>query len=238
MTTFVQCGNCDAENRLGNLFCQKCGKRLDLSSLHAAGSGAGAGGGRATRVLRLVIFCGFLTVLALLCLPLSPAGDSYVPDAARMVPNKMNALRGAAMRGNEVVELFSEAEINAHLNERLLSPVKPEGFALWLREVRLDIKPEETQVWMKCALGPLSLTYSTTTRMTRAFDGRHAFSCGRVFIGRMPMPGPLRDRVLKEIINTFSRLNEELILLNGLPGVEVNDGALQLSTVKQANNPG
>lgn len=232
MATFVKCGKCGLENRLGSLFCRQCGNRLDLTNVKPSGSSSEGSGGALARAVRLIIFFGLLIALAFLCWPVSPGGDAPSADGSRLMPNRLTALRSAAMRGNEVIEQFSEADINAHLNARLVSPAKTDGIKLVLREVRLDIKPDETEVWVKCSLQFLPVTYVTTTRMTRAPDGRHAFAAGSVYIGHLPMPGPLRDRAIKQIIGTFSRLPEELALLNGLPGVHVQDGMLVLSTTK------
>jgi hypothetical protein len=235
MSSTVTCGKCGAENRLGTLFCRQCGSRLDLSNLNASSMNAKpSGGGRFSRYVRIAIFLLLLASLGLLCWPVAPAGDAPAPDGAATLANKVRALRGAMQRGNEVVEEITEAEINAQLRARLIKPeasADDEKFKLVLRSVRLDVHPEGTQVWLGNSLGPLRITYVTTTQATRGADGRHAFSAGRVSIGHLPMPGPLRDRALKQMIAVFSVLNEELAVLNGVPGVEILDGAIQFSTL-------
>ncbi|MGA1530241.1 MAG: zinc ribbon domain-containing protein [Kiritimatiellia bacterium] len=235
MSTKVTCGKCGAENRLGMLFCQSCGARLDLSNLNATTiSKSSSGGGPIARLVRIVIFLALLAGLGLLCWPVAPAGDAPSADGAATLMNKVRALRGAVQRGNEVVEEVSEAEINARLKSRLIKQeagIDEDKFKLVLRSVRLDVHPEGTQVWLGNSLGPLRITYVTTAQAVRGTDGRHAFSAGSVKIGHLPMPGPLRDRALKQIIAVFSVLNEELAVLNGVPGVTILDGAVQLSTL-------
>lgn len=233
MSSKVPCGKCGAENRLGTLFCRQCGARLDFSSISASSMSAKSSrGGRFARFVRIGLFLALLISLGLLCWPVTPAGDAPAADGAATLANKVRAVRGAMQRGNEVVEEISEAEINAQLKLRLIKPeTDTEGFKLVLRAVRLDVHPEETQVWLGNTLGPLRITYVTTVQATRGADGRHAFKAGAVNIGHLPLAGPLRDRALKQIIAVFSVLNEELAVMNGVPGLEIVDGAVQLSTL-------
>lgn len=232
MTVLVTCDQCGAENRLGNLFCRECGSRLDLSKVKAPGRGGAGWGGVASRVIRLAVSLLLLVLLGLLCWPGAPGGDA--PAAASLIPKKISALRNAAQRGNEVIEEISEAEINAHLNARLVTPDtgKVSAYQLKLREVRVDIKPEAVRVWLKNELGPLPVTYTAVTRMQRAADGRLTFSAGSVKIGHLPMAGLLRDRALRQMIAVFSRLPEELAFLNNIGRIRLLDGSLEFSTVR------
>lgn len=234
MATKITCGKCGAENRLGTLFCQSCGSRLDLSNINAPAMAKSSSSGGL--IARIVIFLALLTGLGLLCWPVAPAGDAPAPNGAATLANKVQALRGAMQRGNEVVEEISEAEINARLRLRLIKPETETAsesgkFQLVLRGVGLDVHPDGIQVWLGNTLGPLRITYVTTVQVTRGPDGRHAFEAGPVKIGHLPMPGPLRDRALKQIIAVFSVLNEELAVINGVPDLKILDGAVQLSTL-------
>jgi len=239
MAVTVKCQKCGADNRLGQLFCRECGAKLDLSKLtpqEVARNNRPDRGSLIGRLIRLSVTLGLVAVLGLLCWPLDPAGDDPSANGMNEVDAKMTALRGAVMRKNEVKEIFSEADINGHLNARLTSAPGSGGFKLILREVRLDLRAgNEVQAWMKSTLGPVVVTYSATTRFTRSPDGRYAYSADDVKIGRLPMPGPLRAKVVNQLSSLFLLLQEENMLLQRLPSVETVDGALHVSTTASSN---
>lgn len=229
----VKCQKCGSDNRLGQLFCRECGAKLDLSKLtpqEVARNNRPDRGSLIGRLIRLSVTLGLVAVLGLLCWPLDPTGDAPSANGMNEVDAKMTALRGAIMRNNEVKEVFAEADINSHLNARLTSAPGGGGLKLVLREVRLDLRVGEVHVWMKSTLGPVVVTYSATSRFTRSPDGRYAFSATDVKIGRMPMPGPLRAKVVNQLSSLFLLLQEENMLLQRLPYVESVDGALRVST--------
>jgi len=235
MTVTVKCEKCGADNRLGQLFCRECGAKLDLSKAGPQGGGArhrgGGTGFPVGRMIRLTFLLALLAVLGLLCWPAPPAGDAPSVQGERVIQGKMTALRGAILRRNEVTKHAEEADINAHLNTVLISPVKPAGFALHLREVRLDLQPRQTEVWMTSALGPLTITYRTLIQPEQEAAGQWRMNAGAVRVGHFPLPGPLRDRALGQMAGVFQRLQEERILFGRLGRVRIVDGALELSTV-------
>lgn len=238
MAVMVKCQKCGADNRLGQLFCRECGSKLDLSKLtpqEVARNNRPEKGPLLGRLVRFSFTLALLAILGLLCWPLDPAGDPPSANGMSEVDAKMSALRGAIMRKNEVKEIFPEADINGHLNSRLSNASKAGGLKLVLREVRLDLRAGEAQVWTKSMLGPVTISYSATTRFTRAPDGRFTFAADDVKIGRLPMPGPLRAKVVNQLSSLFLLLQEENLLLQRLPFVESVDGALHVATTASSN---
>ncbi len=245
MSNVIRCEKCSSDNRMGQLFCRECGAKLDLSKMQAPAPGKKGGRNRnndersgisAARIVRIALTVALVTVLALLCIPAPAPGQDPSPQGARIVQAKMGAIRGAISRRNDVQEQFDVADINAHLQDRLVRPPTDNQYQLQLREVRIGLFPGGAQVWTKSTLGPLPLTHSTQVRIERGADGRHLFIADRpARIGRMPMIGPLRDRTLDQLIGVFNRMNEELNMLNRLPRVEVIDDAIIVGTTRAAN---
>ena len=234
MAVTIKCAKCGADNRLGQLFCRECGAKLDLSKLtpqEVARNNRPGIGPLIRRLVRLSITLALLAVLGLLCWPLPPSGDAPSAVGSGVVQSKMTALRGAIMRKAELKETFSEADINAHLNASLASSVGSGGFRLVLREVRLDLRAGEAQVWTKSTLGPVPVSYAATTRFTRAPDGQFTFTADNVKIGRITLPAPLRPKVVDQLSSLFLSLQEENLLLQRLAVVESVDGALNVSTL-------
>jgi hypothetical protein len=235
MSVTIKCSKCGAENRLGQLFCRECGDKLDLSQAKHAGRGSGGGRGVSSvaLVVRLVIFVALLTVLGLLCWGVPSPGAAPSENGATAVKAKLVALRGAVLRKNDVVEFFDEADVNAYLNASLTGAPAAGGFLKTaLKELALDIRPGEVTVWMKSLLGPLPLTYVTDVKVSRDAAGRVDYDAGTVRIGRLPMPGFLKDRMLGQFIRVFSALQEEQALINRLGDVRAEDGAISAATVK------
>jgi hypothetical protein len=143
-----------------------------------------------------------------------------------------NALGSAITRGNEVGMEISEADINAHLTTRLVQPPSADKFKLQLNEVRLNLRPDVTGVWLKNKLGPLTITYTANVSISRDGEGRHNFAASNVKIGHLPMAGPLGDRATRQIAAVFMRLREELNLINRVPNINVTDGIIEFSTIK------
>jgi hypothetical protein len=221
---------------MGQLFCRECGAKLDFSQMKPGGGSARRGDrpGITGRVIRLILLLVLLAALGLLCWAKTPRGDAASTPNARIVSAKMSALRGAIMRKNEVTETFSEADINAHLDGLFANQPKPSGLKLHLQEIRLDLNADKTQVWMKSLLGPLRITYTADVLIRREPDGRHVFTAGPVAIGRLPAVWLLRDRTVRQMAGVFSRLQEEIALLNRLPVVHVADGVIEVSTARPA----
>ena len=237
MSVVVHCQKCGAENRLGQLFCRECGTKLDLSNLKPGNTSSGkrrSAGSLTARVVRLVISLTLLVVLGLLCWPAKPHGDAPSENGAAIVQQKMSALRGAILRRNEASEIFIEADINAHLNARLIQE-KRGGFHLEAREVRVDLKPDHVQVWLKSNLGPLPLTYTAIFNVLPGQGGQVNFKAGRVHIGRMQMPGPLRERILGQFAGLFASLQDEIVLLKRMSEIRVADGEGVASTFHQSS---
>lgn len=235
MAVNIKCQKCGADNRLGQLFCRECGAKLDLSKLtpeHVAKSNREGGGGASIgRLLRLVVSLGLLALLGALCWPMPPSGDAPSAQGATVVQGKMSALRGAILRNNEVLEAFPEADVNAHLNARLAGTASGgTGLKLQLRQVRLDLRDGAVEVWTSSKLGPLTITYTAETEIARGADRRLAFTAGQVRIGRVPVPGPVRARVVDQLASMFLLLADEATLLQRLPSVKVADGVLHVAT--------
>ncbi len=233
MSVTIKCQKCGAENRLGQLFCRECGTKLDLSKLtpeEVARSNRPGLGASVGRLIRLAIFLALLGVLGLLCWPVPPAGDAASAQGAAIVDGKMAALRGAILRRNEARETFAEADINAHLNSRLASAPGGGALNLVFKEVRLDLQPGVIQTWTKSTLGPLSISYTTVSKIHVGDGGRITLTAESAKLGHCPLPGPLKAKVVGQVSGMFLRLNDEYILLQRLPVVEIADGLLNVAT--------
>jgi hypothetical protein len=218
---------------LGQLFCRECGKKLDLSKLKPPGQERGAGlrlG--AGRLLRLAVTLALLTVLGLLCWPATPAGDASSPGGAAMMQGRLTAIRGAALRNLDARDVFPEADLNAHLNAVMTGRESSGGaLNLTLREVRLDLRAGGVEVWTASSLGPLTITYRTDVAVDREpGGGRFLLEPAGASIGRLPLPGPLQERVHRQLAGLFGALTEERALLSRLPEVTLAEGILSVST--------
>jgi hypothetical protein len=240
----IKCQKCGAENRLGQLFCRECGAKLDLNSMnplkgHADGPGGGSGFGVA-RLVRVAISLILLAILGLLCWPAALPGDAPSGSGVQSVPVKMQALRGAILRNNEVVEEFSEADLNAHLNRALVSGAAAPGLlSLELKKVSVDIKPGTSAVVLSSTMFDLlPLTYSADVAVEWNGNGRFRFSPTRVAIGHLPLPGPLGQRIWRQISGLFGVLSEETALLQRLHNVQVEDGLVRVSTIADNQRKG
>jgi hypothetical protein len=236
MAVTIKCQKCGAENRLGQLFCRECGTKLDLSQLkpgthhHITLSSTAV----IVRIVRLLIAISLIVILGLLCWGVGAPGDAPNPQGSQVVQAKMSALRGAIMRNNDVQDIFLEADINGHLNSMLVRGVQGRGLLkLSLKELNVDLNSSSAKVWMKTSLGPIPLTYSTDVQISRAADGQLIFDAGKVHIGHLSMPGPLRSRIINQFVAVYAGLREEMTLLNRLGEVRVEDGILQVATIKQ-----
>ncbi|HMP89314.1 MAG TPA: zinc ribbon domain-containing protein [Kiritimatiellia bacterium] len=231
MSITVVCHKCGTENRLGQLFCRSCGGKLDLSQLQPPKAVRDAkSGGPIMRTIRLVVSLGLLLILTLLCWPATPIGQAPAADGASRYQQKSSNLRGAILRKSDVTETFSEEEINAHLNGRLIQPSSGGLLTLEPREIRIALNPTQVTVWLKSALGPLSITYTTTSDIVPREDGRMTLKSGSVKIGQLPLPGALSERPLRQIKTLFNTLQDDLALLNRLLHVEVQDNAVEVAT--------
>jgi len=234
MTVTVKCQKCGAENRIGQLFCRECGTKLDISQMkpghHALPISSMA---VVSRIIRLIIALILVVVLGMLCWGVSAPGVAGNPQGTQLVQGKMSALRGAIMRNNDVGDVFSEADINGHLNSMLVrSTGDSSALKMSLKELNVDLKNNAASVWMKTKLGPIPLTYSTDVQISRLANGQLSFDAGDVRIGHMKIPDVLRSRFINQFVAVFSGLREEITLLNRLGDVRVLDGELQVATVK------
>ncbi len=234
MAVTVRCQKCGADNRLGQLFCHACGAKLDLSKLTpeqvARENRTINPAAIVARIFRLAIFLGLLAVLGLLCWPTAPAGDAPSANGSGIVKDQMSALRVAIMRKVEKRETFAEADLNAHLNTVIRNAAPGGGFSLQLQEVRIDLRDGAVEAWTRSALGPLTITYSSLARVEEAADGRKTFRAAEARIGHLPLPGPLRDRVVGQLASMFQMLQEEQLLLQRLTTVHFVDGAVHTAT--------
>ncbi|HMO03963.1 MAG TPA: zinc ribbon domain-containing protein [Kiritimatiellia bacterium] len=234
MAVTVRCQKCGADNRLGQLFCHACGAKLDLSKLTpeqvARENRAINPAAVAARIVRLALFLGLLAVLGLLCWPAAPAGDPPSVNGSGIVKDQMSALRVAIMRKVEKRETFSEADLNAHLNAVIRNGGTGGGMNLQLREVRIDLRDGAVEAWTRSSLGPLTITYSSLARVEEGAGGRKTFRATDARIGHLPLPGPLRDRVVGQLASMFQMLQEEQLLLQRLATVELVDGAVHTAT--------
>lgn len=238
MSVTVKCQKCGAENRLGQLFCRECGTKLDLSKLTPQDvsrqqDSIGFAGWLA-RIFRYAISLSLVAILGLLCWSAPVTGDASSADGAQIIRAKFTALRGAVLSRKDLQETFNEADLNAYLNAVLTGGTKsPGGLKMVLEEIRLDIHPSRTPVWMKASLGPLPVTYSTDVTVSRNAGGHFTFTAGIVRIGRLPVPGPIRTRVLRQMSSTFQNLQEESTLFSRLTNVEVGEGEIKVATISK-----
>lgn len=234
MAVTVRCQKCGADNRLGQLFCHACGAKLDLSKLTpeqvARENRTINPAAVVARILRLALFLGLLAVLGLLCWPTPPAGDPPSANGSGMVKDQMSALRVAIMRKVEKSETFAEADLNAHLNTMIRNAAPGGGLSLQLQEVRIDLRDGAVEAWTRSSMGPLTITYSSLARTETGADGRTTFRAADARIGHLPLPGPLRGKVVDQLAAMFLMLQEEQLLLQRLAKVELVDGAVQAAT--------
>jgi zinc-ribbon domain len=236
MSVTVECQKCGSENRLGQLFCRECGAKLDLSKLTPEGvsrkRNAIGFSGVVARMVRIVISLALVTILGLLCWSAPATGDVSSADGAQIIRGKLSALRGAVLARVDARESLAEADINAYLNTVLTGGTKSPGrLTMRLAEIRLDIHPEYTDVLLKATLGPMPITYLADVVIKRDAGGRFSFTPGEVRIGRLPVPGPVRTKVLGQMASTFQNLQEEYTLFNRLAKVEFADGEVKVASI-------
>ncbi len=235
MSVLITCQKCGAENRLGTLFCRECGERLDLNTLEPGKGKTRVPmniGNLMGRLIRLGLLLAFIILLGMLLWGPGAPGDAPSTSGGQSVVSSMTALRGVVLRKGDATETVSEADINAYVNGRLVNAAGGSGgITMTLEEVSIDLQDDKIIVWMNTKLGPVPLTYTAESTVSRSADGRLKFKAGSVSIGRVTMPGLLRGRVIDQFVAVFSQFQDENVLLNRLEHVRPVDGALELGTV-------
>ena len=127
-----------------------------------------------------------VVLLGMLCWGTDAPGDAASPNGSKFITAKINALRGAFLRKNEVTDVMSETDINAYINSRVLNAAGGSGgLKITLEEVSIDLQQDKVFAWLSTKLGPVPLTYTAEVALSRGAGRRLEFKAGSVSIGHV-----------------------------------------------------
>ena len=237
------CKECGKKNRLGAIFCAECGTRLDLDETHKVLKQREQSFtfedfkhylrvGRSLLSLGMLVF--FVLVFVGIFLPV-PMGRRSPLDSEEEKElyerfNRLMMEASATHRGPVSEHEFSAPEVSALLNRLFglhetdsddvgyaLSPEKLSVRLFSSRYVRLTLQSR--------ALKKIRIYSVLTGRFIRRGD-EMAFVPTSARVGKVPMPGPLKDIVVARFRPLVRELPQAEVLASSVEDVEVYEGQL------------
>ena len=225
MSATIACKQCGATNRLGVLFCTQCGAKLDLTEKnvqrsvkkerkreHREDRGMV---GMVSQWIRWLVFAIVLGSMIALVMPAGQIGEMGETQDAERLSQKIEMLRIAILDAQAQQLLVFEKEVNAYLQQAVQGQRAPGGFSYQLKEIRVDLEPDQIKVGFGGNLGPLPLTCTVKGTGQTGPQGWR-FVPASVSIGHLPLPKVFRARVQKQLAGVFGGMVEEQQILKRL----------------------
>jgi hypothetical protein len=233
----ITCPQCGLRSQPTHLHCRKCGAKLDLSAVRFDGGPLGVARYWVLRVMRLVIFVGLLLVLGLILWPTQPQGETGVQADAYAALDAMRVLERGIEREQVVYRDFTEEGVNAYLQMRLgvadeggEEAVSGEGNVKYLNVVFTD---GGFAGHIEARWSFLRLTYAVEGAFDGADDGVRLV-LDRLAIGHLPMPGPLRSLILRQMQPLVQAFELERYVLDHASRIEFREGVMRLQVSPRA----
>ena len=220
MPFLITCEKCGAENQLGRMHCSQCGAKLEIKDPRTQAKPQRKGG--VGSVIRILVVLALLLAIVMMLRPVvSNGAEGGLQDAQRL-QQKMRTLKSAIMDRKAVTQRISEAEINGYFSD-LLRRAPPEGGAMTLTRINMELVDGRAIVVLESRLGPVRITYKITGRPDTSGDTLQ-FPIDSVQVGQLPLPQPLGGWVAGSVGVVFSNMADERRILGELSKLDVGAG--------------
>ena len=228
MAITIPCTQCGHENELGRIFCGRCGERIDTSQLSPESIARRQRPAQIKAFIKTLAGLIFLAVLgaaAIVFWPVSVGAPEGKKRPGKHEQTKLEGLHASLQSGTPQIRKYTEKQINHYLafvNEeepgRTLVDLTEEGFAFQVRRGIGVIK-----------IGDFStpnLQYSYTL-MGTIEDGRISF--GKVLLGHLPFPGPLKRIFVSKARNRVLKDLEHEAVFDNIANISLDDERLEVT---------
>ncbi len=235
MKSDLTCDKCGAPNKLGRVFCGKCGERLNLTGFRPGFQNRRAGSRMLSaikRMVRLILLTALLVLLAALLWPLQPDGREGERDQAELMYHAILDFEESIRRGERAILIVREEEINAYLNALVAHMdelAERDPFQLETRNINVSFTPEYVFVHILNTWGPLRLSYEAVGK-PYADESGASMEIKRLSMGRVPVPAPFRNRLAMRLSRIFEEMDRELFILRHVTRVDMRDQVVRLIT--------
>ncbi|MCO5060809.1 MAG: zinc ribbon domain-containing protein [Kiritimatiellae bacterium] len=222
MNSVVKCSACGAPTPLGRVFCMKCGAKLDHNNLRRAG---GSDVGRQIfRALRLVLALALLLALVQMVRTVPQKGRIGTSEDAQRFLLRLQHLDSGIVKGQQVEEIVSEAELNAYF-QVLVSRSRgrgdnPASISADLLAINAQLSPDTLAIVWRTKIGALPLTYEATCQPAAGESGLQ-WNLKRVRMGHLPLPRVVAEWTLAKWVRMFDNMTHERALLNALTHLSI-----------------
>lgn len=227
----VECRRCGQKNEINRVFCSKCGTKLDLSHL-VAGKPRRSFGQMLVAGIRLLVLVAVVGAVSLMLWPVVPTSPCGTAADAALVEQRITAMARSVEFGRFVVEVFSDAEVNAFLAETLkkdASAGTSAGYRLGIEDIRLTFTSADFVVLVLAKWGPVALSYEITGVPELGGNG-FSVRVRNARLGHLPMPGPAGDWMLDRVAGIFQRMDRERAILNNASRLDLIEGRIWVAT--------
>lgn len=232
MSAGMPCPRCGHPNGPMQVFCGKCGARLNMEQ--AAPARGMSWGQRAYRLLRGLMVLLAAGMVGLAFWPAEPAGEGGDARQRQTFVRTWSALGAAGAAGNRQAVTLNDRQVNAYLAWRISRPDdRPDSSRFWpprLNAFNLHFTDGAITVFIQAACGPIPVT----TRLRAVPQQTPAgllFGVRDVRLGQLPLPGPLgqwwAEKRMRPILDRFEK---ERVVLKYIRRVGLAPSRARLST--------
>lgn len=227
----VVCDRCGQRNGPMQLFCERCGARLNMETA-LRGSGWRQRLSKGGRIGSLLLAAG---LLGLAFWPAAPRGEVGAGSEMWRFAESWEALGRAGSEGRPYSVSIAESHVNSYLAARLTSENLPalKAFdgAADIDAVNMLFTDGAVAVFIRLSCGPVFWTteFRCVPRVTNAGV---FFDVAEVKIGHLPLPGPLGQWWTERLIApAFRQMNKERSVLEYIRFIRLTSSGVRLSTV-------
>jgi hypothetical protein len=240
----IECPKCGHDNDLGRIFCVECGEKLDISKVSApsgirrrkkGGSAQSKGqmiGGAVVKVIKLTFLAAVCAVLTLLWLQPDFQRKTFgVNELASYVANRTQ-MEDALRNQQSAKIVLTEPEVNAAMAKAIIDTTKGQKDAgeIKLESIYFRFADKSAIMTAQNKVKWFRLSVQVKVSPVKTVDKWH-FKVDRVWVGRLPFPAFLNDRVVDSFIKRlFADFGAERELIEKMDAVELKTGELTLAS--------
>ena len=227
----VACRKCGSSNEINRVFCKKCGTKLDLSNLVMAGPRRSPGQ-VVLGFIRFVVLVVVVGGVSLMLWPVAPTAPRGTAADASLVEQRLQAMARSVEFGRFVVEVFSDAEVNAYLADVLkqdASAQVSDGYRVGVDDIRITFTSTDLVVLVLAKWGPVALSYEFTGVPELGRDG-FGVRLIKARLGHLPLGGPAADWMLGRVAGIFQRMDRERTILDNASRLDLIEGRVRVAT--------
>lgn len=230
----ITCPECGSRTPITSLFCVECGKKVEFSKVKPEHlkepdrRGLEIAGKLLRFILSILIFGG----AGLTLWPKPPIGEMGGEVQARECRMKVVRLHDAARNGISIPMVFSEEELNAYLAGivQQTSETHAGRTPANLESMRLSLSEEKgLGVHATIRLKIIRITYQLQGEADVG-DAGAVFKVHRAWLGHLPMPGPLRNWVVRRVAAILAGLEAETAILKRTERLQLRDQRVRVTT--------